>query len=1207
MANGKMNPGRSCLSRRRFRRTLGLIALAQALFLLSLPRPRAIAGGGHAVASTHDIVPGSGSVKDWPRHAAVAASDINMSAMPTAVMGDTVMVQAAGRGLPWINLTDGREVVAAHTGPADLCQALENNQAAPLALASADLDEDGVPDLVCGYRGEKGGVLTIQRGNIDSIYPNMPEAKARRARGSYTDAPFLSPVQVLAAPAIPDFIETGDFNADGHLDIAVASRGGRAVYILEGDGAGGLARTETIDLPGKLTALVAGDVNRQDGLADLIAAVDGAAGPRVIVFEGATGALSATPETFALPARAASVAIGDLDGDLYTDIAVGAGNELVVIHGRDRQSYLGGPLQTPVPDALISTYSFPAPIQSVAAGRFTGSRISEVAVLLGSGAITLVGDGGPKRTIASDAPRVNAKRGRLVAGRVSGLASEDLVMIDSGAHKLQIWMDGDQRSARELRAGPTTGDAGPVALEVSGEPVAALPMRLNADGLSDFVLLITGRTAPSILLTQTTSQICVTEGMDIGPGTLFAAINQANNTPGLSIIVIVVPFIIVPPQGFPAITATVVIDGTETGQIPCAPLGADKGPFAQIQQQGTKIAVALDIESTGSVIEGLAFSGFVTPILINGGTFNRIEGCIIGADPSIGLQGSNSGVGVAIESGQGNVIGGTAGPASNVISNNGGGVMVSGSSFDVGTGSSFNQIAGNSIGSDGTGTLLVGNRGAGVTLSDGASHNVIGGASAGAANVIAGSGFGSFFAPPQDPFSNIFAGVLVDPSSPGNAIQRNLIASNSGDGIFLDSFGNTAGGGSSAGANVILRNGFNGIGIGSNGTAGNVVQKNMIGVQLDPFGNIVPGDMGNFGNGVSLIEGASHNVIGGLDPVLGNIVAFNHAKGVSVSSGNADSILSDLIFSNGGAGIFLGPGANDNQAAPALSGARFGLTANERPGAPGLTKASSAGSAAAAVTPAAASITISGTLTATPNAAMTLQFFIGTGCSGTGDEFLGSLPVLLGTSNVTTDSTGSAAFSVTLTLPAGAPAVGFVNASATNPNGSTSTFAQCTAINAGCSLTCPPNQTAVATSSSGAVVNYPSPVTGGGCAGASVTSTPPSGSTFPIGMTKVTATVTGSGGETATCSFTVTVTAPGPTIISVERSGKNLLVTGTNFDQSAVIVVDGVNQKTSPGDSPNTLIGKKSFVAIDPGHTATVQVRNGNGAISPGFSFTRPG
>src|SRR5215471_6178899 len=196
MANGRMNPVGGRPGCRRLKRILGLIALAQALFLFSLPHPQAIAGRGQVIARMRDTVPGSGRTKDWPHRTAIVASDLNASTMPAALMGDQVTVQAAGRGLPWINLTDGREVVAAHTGPADLCQVLENNQAAPLTLAAADLDEDGVPDLVCGYRAQQtqgGGVLTIHRGNIDSIYPNTPEAVRRRGhgtQGTYTDAPF---------------------------------------------------------------------------------------------------------------------------------------------------------------------------------------------------------------------------------------------------------------------------------------------------------------------------------------------------------------------------------------------------------------------------------------------------------------------------------------------------------------------------------------------------------------------------------------------------------------------------------------------------------------------------------------------------------------------------------------------------------------------------------------------------------------------------------------------------------------------------------------------------------------------------------------------------------------------------------------------------------------------------------------------------------
>jgi uncharacterized repeat protein (TIGR01451 family) len=72
-------------------------------------------------------------------------------------------------------------------------------------------------------------------------------------------------------------------------------------------------------------------------------------------------------------------------------------------------------------------------------------------------------------------------------------------------------------------------------------------------------------------------------------------------------------------------------------------------------------------------------------------------------------------------------------------------------------------------------------------------------------------------------------------------------------------------------------------------------------------------------------------------------------------------------------------------------------------------------------------------------------------------------------------------------------------------------------------ITCPPNQSATATSSAGAVVNYPAPTVSDNCPGVTFVTTPPSGSTFPIGQTTVTATATDASGNQATCTFTVTV------------------------------------------------------------------------------------
>src|SRR5688572_18546541 len=81
-----------------------------------------------------------------------------------------VTVKAAGRGNPWISLGDGRDVLTSYAGADELEQILGQYLALPLALASGDFDENGVPDLVSGYLGPGGGILALHRGSVDSIY-----------------------------------------------------------------------------------------------------------------------------------------------------------------------------------------------------------------------------------------------------------------------------------------------------------------------------------------------------------------------------------------------------------------------------------------------------------------------------------------------------------------------------------------------------------------------------------------------------------------------------------------------------------------------------------------------------------------------------------------------------------------------------------------------------------------------------------------------------------------------------------------------------------------------------------------------------------------------------------------------------------------------------------------------------------------------------
>ena len=205
------------------------------------------------------------------------------AAAERARISKQITLHGAGRGKPWINLQDGHDLMTAYTGVSDKLQFVESDlaklvsQAHPLELAAGDFDEDGVPDLVSAYDSSNGSLIVLHRGNVDSIYPNTGEAEQRIARGEFTDAPFLSPAEVFAVPQRPDFIGVGDFDADAHLDVLMAARGSNQLYRMAGDGRGRFGPMQVIELPGRVTAMTVGEINRQDGLAEVAVGIENVA------------------------------------------------------------------------------------------------------------------------------------------------------------------------------------------------------------------------------------------------------------------------------------------------------------------------------------------------------------------------------------------------------------------------------------------------------------------------------------------------------------------------------------------------------------------------------------------------------------------------------------------------------------------------------------------------------------------------------------------------------------------------------------------------------------------------------------------------------------------------------------------------------------------------------------------------------------------
>ena len=137
-------------------------------------------------------------------------------------------------------------------------------------------------------------------------------------------------------------VAVGDMTGDGVDDLVVASGGDHAPEVRVFDGATLRLVRSFLAFEADFTGgvyVAAGDVTG-DGRADLVAGAGLRGGPRVTVFDGATGAAGKTFFAYEPEFRGGvTVAVGDADGDGVRDIITGAGPgggpRVRVISGRD--------------------------------------------------------------------------------------------------------------------------------------------------------------------------------------------------------------------------------------------------------------------------------------------------------------------------------------------------------------------------------------------------------------------------------------------------------------------------------------------------------------------------------------------------------------------------------------------------------------------------------------------------------------------------------------------------------------------------------------------------------------------------------------------------------------------------------------------------------------------------------------------------------
>lgn len=617
-------------------------------------------------------------------------------------------------------------------------------------------------------------------------------------------------------------------------------------------------------------------------------------------------------------------------------------------------------------------------------------------------------------------------------------------------------------------------------------------MRKTSVFIAGLALIISATLSPIRDASADTYIVTTTDDPGAGSCTvsscsLHDAIDAANANAGADTITFAIPGsgvpVILPNDPLPSITDPVTIDATTQNPSSTTPPVELRGHSGLPNE-----ALWLTTGSDGSTIKGFIINRFNSAgILISNSQQNTIAFNWIGIDATGLAAGRNAGAGVFLQNAPKNTIGGQGATARNVLSGNGGaGVQVG---FEDGGASSENVIQGNYIGTDYLGVTQISNEQGAVYVSS--SKNTIGGTLTGQGNVITGYDYGYGLIYLRDNDENLVYGNYIGTNAAGTASLSENGSGSQSLGIIIEGGQNNRIG--TAGAGNLISGTLAAIKITDKisfsdmrGASGNIVQGNMIGTDATGMsaipnavgirligivsavsnntiggynageGNLISGNgtPGEFGIGRAIEFGGpetrSNKVLGnfigvasdhvtplgnsaqgilvfvGYDNLIGdtgagNVIAYNGDTAIRFVSGTGNKISQNSIFGNGGFGINQGPGdhVDPNDVGDADGGP------NNLQNFPDF----------AVTVPSKGKILLKGTLDSAPSASFTLEFFLNDEIDDSG---YGEGKTYLGSEVVTTDASGNATFSKTLT--ATVPANGSVTATATDSLGNTSEF-----------------------------------------------------------------------------------------------------------------------------------------------------------------------
>ena len=453
-------------------------------------------------------------------------------------------------GSPWINLKPGEPINSDYVGDESAIGRFESGSLRPATLATTDFNFDGYNDVISGYAGTNGGIITLHQGSKEAFSPEDPQVLAGIKNGNFPVS-FERQANVIEVPVSPDFIAVGNFIKDSSLDLIVASRGGSSIYIFSSEGNGSFGVPREITLNGAVTALAADRFDASKAFTGLTVATE-TNGGQLVVFNGSEEISNTKPQRISIGNTVSSLILASADGSAPDrDLFILANGEI------SRIPQIGKGVLNP------TRLDLPYRVNDFAIGEFVRDRRAkaEIAVLADNGSIYYLQNGSlDRRPFTEKEMRANFRkygRGRatltdstdqqssladnwtvaeaydlginafdkqgsqslIQKSYITGNSTEDLLIANPTTGRIQVMF-----KEPVYGANPTafTGDTLIESVGFSNSPVAVLPVRLNVMGQQGIVVLESGQLEPTPIILAPNATFVVSKAADTADGTCNA-------------------------------------------------------------------------------------------------------------------------------------------------------------------------------------------------------------------------------------------------------------------------------------------------------------------------------------------------------------------------------------------------------------------------------------------------------------------------------------------------------------------------------------------------------------------------------------------------------------------------------------------------------------------------------------------------------------